>query len=150
MYVRIIHSYFFSCCILTGVYFEKISKEKTVYSGDKVDLSIDLFCQGPVTFTCQWYFNGLLQPQPIAPDDPDYDGSQTTTLIINECQSKHRGYYRCVVTSDANNAPASCETWLTVHRGMLSTIICTLSVTVLSLKPLAQQIRIDTLTCSME
>ena len=104
------------------MYFEKFLKEKTVYSGDKVDLSIDLFCQGPVTFTCQWYFGEYLG-QPIAPDDPGYDGSQTTTLIINECQSKHDGKYKCVVTSDAGNTPVSCETRLTVNRGMLSRIV---------------------------
>ena len=120
---------FFSCCILTGVYFEKFPEEKTVYSGDKLDISIDLFCQGPVTFTCQWYFERnkynvtVLQPRPIAPDDPDYDGSQTITLIINECQSKHDGKYKCVVTSDAGNTPVSCETWLTVNHGMLSRIV---------------------------
>ena len=122
----------FSCCILTGVYFEKLLKETTVYCGDKVDLSIDLFCQEPVTFTCQWYFrdnryDGLLRPQPqqqpIAPNDPDYDGSRTTTLIINECQSKHNGNYKCVVTSDADNTPVSCGTWLTVNHGMLSRIV---------------------------
>ena len=99
------------------MYFEKFLKEKTVYSGDKVDISIDLFCQGPVTFTCQWY----CRHQPIAPDDPGYDGSQSTTLIINECQSKHAGYYKCVVTSDADNTPLSCGAWLTV--GMLSRIV---------------------------
>ena len=117
---------FFTCCILTGVYVEKFLKEKTVYSGDKVDLSIDLFCQGPVSFTCQWYFGGygLLQQQQqaIAPDAPRYDGSQTTTLIIKKCQYKHKGNYECVVTSDADNTPVSCETHLTVHRGMLSRI----------------------------
>ena len=106
------------------MYFEKIPEEKTVYSGDKVDLSIGIFCQEPVTFTCQWYFGEYdrlqQQQQPIAPDDPDYDGSQTTTLIINECQSKHRGYYRCVVTSDADNTPVSCETLVRVFHGMLS------------------------------
>ena len=107
------------------MYFEKFPEKKTVYSGDKVDLSIGIFCQGPVTFTYQWYFreNVLEQPQPIAPDDPDYDGSQNTTLIINECQFKHNGNYRCVVTSDAGNTPLSCGTWLIVHRGMLSRIV---------------------------
>ena len=121
-----LHNSVFSCCILTGVHFEKFLKEKIVYSGDKVDLSIGIFCQGPVTFTCQWYFlgnryDGLLQ-QPIAPDDPGCDGSQATTLIINECQSKHDGYYKCVVTSDAGNTRVSCQTYLTVHLGMLSSI----------------------------
>ena len=118
---------FFICCILTGVYFEKFLKAKTVYSGDEVDLSIDLFCQEPVTFTCQWYFRkrGLQQrkQQPIAPDDPGYDGSQTTTLIIKVCRCEHNGYYSCVVTSDADNAHVSCETHLTVNHGMLSRIV---------------------------
>ena len=139
MYVCITYNIFmlnlrdsvFTCCILTGVYFGKFLKSKTVYCGDKVDLSIDLFCQGPDTFTCQWYFErsnyfGLLlgqQPHPIAADDPGYDGSQTTTLIINKCQYKHDGNYTCIVTSDADNTPVSCETHLTVHRGMLSRIV---------------------------
>ena len=113
------------------MYFEKIPEEKIAYSGDKVDLSIDLFCQEPVTFTCQWYFTRYMydtlhvqeQQQPIAPDDPGYDGSQTTTLIINECQSKHNGYYKRIVTSDDGNTRVSCETRLTVHHGMLSRIV---------------------------
>ena len=132
----------FSCCILKGVYFEKFLKAKTVYSGEEVDLSIDVFCQGPVTFTCQWCFrrdNRLRLGQlpiapddigvylrsrvPIAPDDPGYDGSQTTTLIINECQSKHNGDYTCIVTSAADNTPVYCETLLTVDHGMLSRIV---------------------------
>ena len=101
------------------MYFEKFPEfVKTVYSGDKVDLSIDLFCKEPVTFTCRWYW----QYHPIARDDPDYDGSQTTTLIINEFQSKHGGYYTCIVTSDTDNTPVSCETWLTVYPGMLCSI----------------------------
>ena len=112
----------FFCCILTGVHFEVIPEEKTVYSGDKVDLSIDLFCQGPVSFTCQWYFEEY-NGQPIAADDPGYDGSQTTTLTINECQSKHGGKYKCIVTSDADNTHVSCETCLTLNRGMLSRIV---------------------------
>ena len=104
------------------MYFAKLPEQKTVYSGDKVDLSIGIFCQEPVSFTCQWYF-GEYHGVPIAPDDLGYDGSQTTTLIINECQSKHDGNYKCVVTSDADNTPVSCETYLTVHRGMLSRIV---------------------------
>ena len=99
------------------MYFEKIPDRKAVYPGDKVDLSIDLFCQEPVTFACQWYF----EHQPIAPNDPGYDGSQTTTLIINECQSKHGGYYKCVV--DAYNTRVYCDTRLTVDRGMLYRIV---------------------------
>ena len=114
----ILYVYFFSCCILTGVYFEKFPKlAKTVYSGDKVVFSIDLFCKEPVTFTCQWYW----RRRPIAPDDPGYDGSQTTALIIKEFQSKHNGYYKlkCVVTSDADITPISYEACLTVYPGML-------------------------------
>ena len=113
---------FFICCILTGVYFEKFLEEKTVYSGDKVELSVDLFCQGPVTFTCQWYSGGY-DGVPIAPDDPGYDGSETTTLTINECQYKNKYNYKCVVTSDADNTPVSCVTRLSVHCGMLSRIV---------------------------
>ena len=112
---------------------EKIPEEKGVYmySGDKVELSIDVFCQGPFTFTCQWRFGAYktlhqqtpVGTQPILPtcNDPEYCGSQTTTLIINECQSKHDGCYQCVVSSDADNTPVSCETYLHVNRGMLST-----------------------------
>ena len=134
-----------SCCILTGVYFEKIPERKTVYFGDKVDLSIDLFCQGPVSFTCQWYFEEYNQV-PIALDDPGYDGSQTTTLIINECQSKHWGNYKCAVTNDADNLRVSCETLLIVHRGMLSRIVHVLTIII---SPTPSTVSHD-LSCPME
>ena len=116
----------FFCCILTGVHFEKIPEEKTVYSGDKVDLSIYIFSQEPVTFTCQWNFSREVGDpvfevsQGIAADDPDYEGSQTSTLIINKCLPKHQGYYVCVVNS---NPVISCGIHLTLNHGMLSRIV---------------------------
>ena len=44
----------------------------------------------------QWYLNG----NQICDEDKDYEGSTTKQLIISKCLPKHKGSYKCVVTTE--------------------------------------------------
>ena len=44
----------------------------------------------------QWYLDG----NKISTIDKDYEGSTTDCLSINECLPKHKGSYKCVVTTE--------------------------------------------------
>ena len=44
----------------------------------------------------QWYLNGI----EISNDDKDYEGSTTEVLSINKCLPKHKGSYKCILTTE--------------------------------------------------
>ena len=44
----------------------------------------------------QWYWNG----NEISSEDKDYEGSTTKCIFISKCLPKHKGSYRCLVTTE--------------------------------------------------
>lgn len=89
--------------------------DKFVCPGETVNLSVGVFSQTP--FSCQWH----LDKKPIPADHPDYEGSETSTLIIKAFQSKHMGTYKCVFTSEAYDSTTSCS--IVLALGMLILLI---------------------------
>ena len=81
--------------------------------GHSLDFSVEVFSRTPVNF--QWNFNN----QPISADNSEFEGSETSTLTIKNCQYKHEGPYKCVVSSEEDTT--SCETRL--RQGMLFNIL---------------------------
>ena len=48
----------------------------------------------PLATSYGCYFNGSF----ISPDDQQYEGSTTDTLVIKECHNECKGFYTCKVT----------------------------------------------------
>ena len=60
--------------------------------GERVEFSIKT---NPIATSYQWYFNRI----PISPNDQQYEGSATDTLIIKECLLECEvGFFYCEVT----------------------------------------------------
>ena len=51
----------------------------------------------------QWYFNG----NEISHEDKDYEGCTTESLSVNKYLPKHKGLYKCVVTTELDTSLSS-------------------------------------------
>ena len=77
--------------------------------GERVEFSIKT---DPLATSYGWYFDGTL----ISPDDQQYEGSTTDTLIVKECHIDHEGGYYCEVTDKFGGKYTSKEAKLEIGR----------------------------------
>ena len=85
-----------SCCISSSfVGLRILTQPKNVVCtpGDKVGFTIET---SPTAKSYQWKLNG----NEISNEDKEYHGSTTNSLSISKCLSKHKGSYKCIVTTE--------------------------------------------------
>ena len=68
--------------------------------GDKLGFTIET---SPTAKSYQWKLNG----NEISGEDMEYHGSTTNFLSISKCLPKHKGSYKCIVTTELDTSLTS-------------------------------------------
>ena len=68
--------------------------------GERLEFSIET---SKTAQAYQWCLNG----NEISSEDNDYEGSTTRCILISKCLPKHKGSYRCLVTTELDTLLSS-------------------------------------------
>ena len=95
--------------------------------GDKVGFTIET---SPAAKSYQWKLNG----NEISNEDMNYEGSTSEHLSISKCLPKHKGSYKCVITTQLDTSLSSEIATLKIgENGIVHFLACTSFLISLSL-----------------
>ena len=106
--VSTIHDYLTECLVCTylicssylGLRILTQPENVVCKPGDNLEFTVET---SSTAKSYQWNLNG----KEISNEDRDYDGSNTKHLSICKCLPKHKGSYKCVITTELDTSLSS-------------------------------------------